>query len=1320
MSYSGHHSGGNTGRGNHGGGRDRDRDTIRSDRPERSDRQERSDKNDRSDRNYGSHSSQVLRRYGPQSSESNDLSSSSSYRRQEGSRDFHGYRSGNNRLDGNGRPQSSSGNGGSSSTKHRDGRPHQSFHLGSKYRPGVGRPKGPLLAHHSDPPRLRIPPNNAGESLTKNLLEERRPLYRKQDWDSSMPFRPKHQLPRVPLGPRDHREPHRSENKDVFRSKTEVKTDYDAAPTAGRNSEGLGPRNQRSENKVPLRPKGMPQISQLDPQVSVRSSEMTGQPKSESVPVGLTHDEPLTPKPDDKREPIRAPAVSTQHNSGVHETLSDRLQSVNESESRRDRLQRMFDDDSSSNVGPDQRASTESSLKARPEAKDEDDHVDEASGSPSSNGFDTSVLSPVGSTASDDAFARTLNIIPEGRPESFVKHADEAEIHSEAETVIEDGSVDLAKARLFVRKKGRDAFRERAKRRNVVYSEDDEDHSDTHAGESAPDLHTMAKQHESYLSGDLDHDLNIPSSPRKREQTLADAQPKNISFADNEVVHASSHNVPFQRSLSRSTYKVKRDSTGRSQLQRACKKGDLEEVRSLIQKGASANECDFGGFTCLHEAALAGHTEIVKLLIASGADVNKQAFEAGDFETPLMDAAENKHVSTVETLLMHGADPHLCNNEGYSTITKLFHLQEDDDDYEEVIKVINDFAPPQINSELSKVTHSPRQIIEDPSEKYFSELARKKSHSLIYKYAAQGNKESAAEDFVTHGLSLLKMPDVLNLAARNGHVELVDILLGLNPGSFDINQLNKIGVNALLATVGRGYHDVVKFLLSKGANPYIKRAKDGLTALEIAKHSSQYDPREVVILEESMNGEENTKQIIAEKLLVPRPSPTMDLSSKDAPILEFMNDTKSESYAPGIAQVGRVSDGVDERNKKSPEDLPTLRNNFSVVNDEKIKARRSTGLDSSQSSVTNDVKHITPKEPGKRKMSIGEWKQHKKSKKEHDSTILDEALLNLQEPPESDTRNEVESQGDVFSQPSMRSSLPAENDNLPPIPSVVSPTTSKAQEEQKSRAAEQAKIWQEKVQAKKKARKEMFLLAEKEKERRKKEDEERRIELMKKQEVERRQEELRAEVEARKLAEETERKKNVMEYQCILQKYPAGLRDVVFDGSFKRDERLKYTPLYVFEFDNDRWVVDIQLSLILGISASQMHSLTDDYFGPYVDEPSKDKLWSLFFHMIGVGKDNTIENDGMEKFRCLQLRFVHLSRISDWIKQEHFEAYQFLWTEGRLAAVDLNSIDTAQPMQAKRDLNGMLHRPEVGFVPPRLQHRVDVLRTMQSAESPLW
>jgi ankyrin repeat protein len=57
------------------------------------------------------------------------------------------------------------------------------------------------------------------------------------------------------------------------------------------------------------------------------------------------------------------------------------------------------------------------------------------------------------------------------------------------------------------------------------------------------------------------------------------------------------------------------------QLLSASGKGDVKEVRALIDKGASVNARGEDGRTALMEAAYGGHTEVVKLLLEKGADV---------------------------------------------------------------------------------------------------------------------------------------------------------------------------------------------------------------------------------------------------------------------------------------------------------------------------------------------------------------------------------------------------------------------------------------------------------------------------------------------------------------------------------------------------------------------------------------------------------------------------------------------------------------------------------------------------------------------------
>src|SRR4051794_33634993 len=87
----------------------------------------------------------------------------------------------------------------------------------------------------------------------------------------------------------------------------------------------------------------------------------------------------------------------------------------------------------------------------------------------------------------------------------------------------------------------------------------------------------------------------------------------------------------------------------------AARHGDNTLVSALI----TDPQLDINGgaryTTPLHEAAWGGHTEVVKLLIEKGADMNiGSSYKAP--HTPLQTAAEEGHYEVVELLLQRGAD----------------------------------------------------------------------------------------------------------------------------------------------------------------------------------------------------------------------------------------------------------------------------------------------------------------------------------------------------------------------------------------------------------------------------------------------------------------------------------------------------------------------------------------------------------------------------------------------------------------------------------------------------------------------------------------
>jgi len=81
----------------------------------------------------------------------------------------------------------------------------------------------------------------------------------------------------------------------------------------------------------------------------------------------------------------------------------------------------------------------------------------------------------------------------------------------------------------------------------------------------------------------------------------------------------------------------------------AVRQGDLALVTSLLDQGAEVNAKFRYGATALFKAAERGHTEIVKLLLARGADVTvKDTFYGA---TAMSWALDNDHVEAVRALL---------------------------------------------------------------------------------------------------------------------------------------------------------------------------------------------------------------------------------------------------------------------------------------------------------------------------------------------------------------------------------------------------------------------------------------------------------------------------------------------------------------------------------------------------------------------------------------------------------------------------------------------------------------------------------------------
>jgi len=92
--------------------------------------------------------------------------------------------------------------------------------------------------------------------------------------------------------------------------------------------------------------------------------------------------------------------------------------------------------------------------------------------------------------------------------------------------------------------------------------------------------------------------------------------------------------------------------------------GDLPRVKQVRTKGAELNQ---NGWTALHYAAVKGHADIVKYLLAEGALPNALSPNG---TTALMMAMSNNHEEVVQLLLNAGANPYIVDANANTAISE--------------------------------------------------------------------------------------------------------------------------------------------------------------------------------------------------------------------------------------------------------------------------------------------------------------------------------------------------------------------------------------------------------------------------------------------------------------------------------------------------------------------------------------------------------------------------------------------------------------------------------------------------------------------------
>jgi len=240
----------------------------------------------------------------------------------------------------------------------------------------------------------------------------------------------------------------------------------------------------------------------------------------------------------------------------------------------------------------------------------------------------------------------------------------------------------------------------------------------------------------------------------------------------------------------------------------AAKTGDLAGIQAELDKGVDVDEGDdsWPGMTPLHYAADEGHTEVVELLIANGADVNAKNENGW---TPLHLAAYWGGKEIVELLIAAGADVNAKDMSNW------------------------------IGTPLDIATHPENPI--DTAE--IAELLRKHG----------GKTSEELKD-------LEAVKESIHAAARVGHIEAVK--QHLTAGT-DVNAKGGVrGETPLHSAAGKGHKEVAELLIANGANVNAKD-RGGFMPLDEAIINENTEIVDLLRKHDGKSGAEDSIQVAA-------------------------------------------------------------------------------------------------------------------------------------------------------------------------------------------------------------------------------------------------------------------------------------------------------------------------------------------------------------------------------------------------------------------------------------------------------------------------
>ena len=268
-----------------------------------------------------------------------------------------------------------------------------------------------------------------------------------------------------------------------------------------------------------------------------------------------------------------------------------------------------------------------------------------------------------------------------------------------------------------------------------------------------------------------------------------------------------------------------------SPLLMASVEGHTEIVKVLLERGAQVDLQDNGGWTALMWASYSGCTEIVNVLVERGAQVDLQN-NVG--LTALIWASGRGHTEIVRVLLERSAQVDLQNNDGWTAL-----MWASCRGHTEIVNVLLQRGA---QVDLQDTDGSTALMLASDNEdmdiaKLLMDHGAKVGRDHVLVAACMSGDDSLVLSLINSGVNVNCLVKIdgsewspLMMASSEGHTDIVKLLLQRGA---QVDLQDNVGLTALMWASEAGNVETVQLLLEHGARVDLE-TNDGITAMNRA------------------------------------------------------------------------------------------------------------------------------------------------------------------------------------------------------------------------------------------------------------------------------------------------------------------------------------------------------------------------------------------------------------------------------------------------------------------------------------------------------